>query len=208
MKRAFLYILLALIILTAMLLFICNTVVIHATKEKVFDRIEKMAPTEYGLLLGTTPQARIGGNNYFFTYRIDATEALYKAGKISKVLISGDENSLGGVDETQCMKDTLVARGVPADAIVLDGKGFSTIESAVRAKQVYGCDAVTIISQQFHNERAIYLAEQLRLDFSTLQAYNAQSPRSKWAQITYCREYLARVKMFIDILKSKLNASF
>lgn len=208
MKRAILYILLALIILTAMLLFICNAVVIHATKEKVFDHIEKMAPTEYGLLLGTTPQARIGGNNYFFTYRIDATEALYKAGKISKVLISGDENSLGGVDETQCMKDTLVARGVPADAIVLDGKGFSTIESVVRARQVYGCSEVTIISQQFHNERAVYLAEQLRLDYSTLQAYNAQSPRSKWAQITYCREYLARVKMFIDILKSKLNASF
>ena len=205
MKRAILYILLALIILTAMLLFICNAVVIHATKEKVFDRIEKMAPTEYGLLLGTTPQARIGGNNYFFTYRIDAAEALYKAGKITKILISGDENSLGGVDETQCMKDTLVARGVPADAIVLDGKGFSTIESVVRARQVYGCDAVTIISQQFHNERAIYLAEQLRLDYSTLQAYNAQSPRSKWAQITYCREYLARVKMFIDILKTQLN---
>ena len=191
-----------------MLLFICNAVVILATKEKVFDRIEKMAPTEYGLLLGTTPQARIGGNNYFFTYRIDATEALYKAGKISKVLISGDENSLGGVDETQCMKDTLVARGVPADAIVLDGKGFSTIESVVRARQVYGCSEVTIISQQFHNERAIYLTEQLRLNYSTLQAYNAQSPRSKWAQITYCREYLARVKMFIDIIKSKLNASF
>lgn len=208
MKRAILYILLALIILTAMLLFICNAVVIHATKEKVFDRIEKMAPTEYGLLLGTTQQARIGGNNYFFTYRIDATEALYKAEKITKILISGDKNSLGGVDETQCMKDTLVARGVPADAIVLDGKGFSTIESVVRARQVYGCSEVTIISQQFHNERAVYLAEQLRLDYSTLQAYNAQSPCSKWAQITYCREYLARVKMFIDILKSKLNASF
>ena len=208
MKRAFLYILLALIILTAMLLFICNTVVIHATKEKVFDHIEEMAPTEYGLLLGTTPQARIGGNNYFFTYRVDAAEALYKAGKIKKILISGDKNSLGGVNEPECMKDSLIARGVPSDAIYLDGEGYSTIESVVRAKQVYGCDAVTIISQQFHNERAIYLAEQLRLDFSTLQAYNAQSPRSKWAQVTYCREYLARVKMLIDILKSKLNASF
>ena len=207
MKGAILYTLLILIVLPAILLFACNALVMYGTKEKVFNHIEDVAPTEYGLLLGTTPQARIGGNNYFFTYRIDATEALYNAGKITKTLISGDENSLGGIDETQCMKDTLEARGIPADAIVLDGKGFSTIESVVRAKQVYGCDAVTIISQQFHNERAIYLAEQLRLDFSTLQAYNAQSPRSKWAQVTYCREYLARVKMFIDILKSKQNVS-
>lgn len=207
MKKVIIYTLLTLIILPAILLFACNAIIVHGAKGKVFNRIEDVATTEYGLLLGTTPQARIGGNNYFFTYRIDATEALYKAGKITKILISGDENSLGGVDETQCMKDTLVARGVPADAIVLDGKGFSTIESVVRARQVYGCDAVTIISQQFHNERAVYLAEQLRLDYSTLQAYNAQSPRSTWAQITYCREYLARVKMFIDILKSELNNS-
>ena len=177
----------------------------HEAKGKVYNLIEDVAPAEYGLLLGTTPQARIGGNNYFFTYRIDAAEVLYKAGKITKILISGDENSLGGVDETQCMKDTLVARGIPADAIVLDGKGYSTIESVMRAKQVYGCSTITIISQQFHNERAIYLAEQLRLDYSTLQAYNAQSPHSEWAQITYCREYLARVKMFIDIIKAKLN---
>ena len=205
MKRAIISTLLALIILPAILLFACNAVVCHETKKKVYDRIEDVAQAEYALLLGTTPQARIGGNNYFFTYRIDAAEVLYKAGKITKILISGDENSLGGVDETQCMKDTLVARGIPADAIVMDGKGFSTIESVVRAKRVYGCNEVTIISQQFHNERAVYLAEQLRLDYSTLQAYNAQSPRSEWAQITYCREYLARVKMFIDIIKAKLN---
>ena len=203
MKRAIISTLLALIILPAILLLACNAIVTQGTKEKVFDRIEDIAPAEYGLLLGTTPQARIGGNNYFFTYRIDAAEALYKAGKIKKLLISGDANSLDGIDETQCMKDTLVARGVPAQAIVLDGKGYSTIESVVRAKQVYGCSEVTIISQPFHNERAIYLAKHLRLDYSTLQAYNAQSPRSKWAQITYCREYLARVKMFIDIIKSK-----
>jgi len=205
MKRAIISTLLALIILPAILLFACNAVVMHEAKGKVYNLIEDVAPAEYGLLLGTTPPARIGGNNYFFTYRIDAAEVLYKAGKITKILISGDENSLGGVDETQCMKDTLVARGIPADAIVLDGKGYSTIESVMRAKQVYGCSTITIISQQFHNERAIYLAEQLRLDYSTLQAYNAQSPHSEWAQITYCREYLARVKMFIDIIKAKLN---
>lgn len=205
MKRAIISTLLALIILPAILLFACNAVVCHETKKKVYDRIEDVAQAEYALLLGTTPQARIGGNNYFFTYRIDAAEVLYKAGKITKILISGDENSLNGINEPLYMKDTLVARGIPGEAIVLDGKGYSTIESVMRAKQVYGCSTITIISQQFHNERAVYLAEQLRLDYSTLQAYNAQSPRSEWAQITYCREYLARVKMFIDIIKAKLN---
>ena len=203
MRRVIICTILAIIIVPAILLFTCNAVVLYETKGKVFDRVEEIVPVEYGLLLGSTPQARIGGNNYFFTYRIDAAEALYKAGKVEKILISGDENSLNGVNEPQCMKDSLVARGIPAEVFVLDGKGFSTIESVVRAKQVFGCRSITIISQQFHNERAIYLAEHLRLDYSLLQAYNAQSPRSKWAQITYCREYLARVKMFIDIIKYK-----
>ncbi|MBQ2979820.1 MAG: hypothetical protein IJE18_06905 [Bacteroidaceae bacterium] len=81
MKRAIISTLLALIILLAILLFACNAVVMHEAKGKVYNRIEDVATAEYGLLLGTTPQARIGGNNYFFTYRIDAAEVLYKAGR-------------------------------------------------------------------------------------------------------------------------------
>jgi vancomycin permeability regulator SanA len=154
-----------------------------------------------GLLLGTTPQARFDRiTNYFFIYRIDAAEQLYKAGKIEKILISGDENSLDGINETECMRDSLVARGVPASAIILDGKGYRTINSILNARNIYGLRSFTIISQEFHNEGALYQAKHLGLDFDNMQAYNAKMPRSRRAYITSVREYFARVKMFIDLM--------
>lgn len=182
------------------LMLICNQMVVNNAEGKVFSDIDSIKYNKVGLLLGTTPQARIGRiTNYFFIYRIDAAEQLYKAGKIKKILISGDENSLDGINEPECMRDSLVARGVPASAIILDGKGYRTICSVVNANKVYGLKSFTIISQKFHNERAIYQAEHLGLDVKNLQAYNAKMPKSRRAFLTTIREYFARVKMFIDL---------
>lgn len=84
------------------IMFICNQIVVNNAKGKVFSDIDSIRYNKVGLLLGTTPQARIGRiTNYFFVYRIDAAEQLYKAGKIDQILISGDENSLDGVNETE-----------------------------------------------------------------------------------------------------------
>jgi len=179
----------------------CNQIVVNNAKGKVFSDIASIRFNEVGLLLGTTPQTRVTKvTNYFFIYRIDAAEQMYKSGKIKKILISGDENSLDGVNEPECMKDSLVARGVPADDIFLDGKGYRTINSVINASKVYGLKSFTIISQKFHNERAIYQAEHLGMDVENIQAYNAKKPNSKRALITYAREYLARVKMFGDLI--------
>lgn len=179
----------------------CNFIVVNSAKNKAFSEIDSIKYNKVGLLLGTTPQARLTKvTNYFFIYRIDAAEQLYRAGKIEKILISGDENSMDGVNEPECMRDSLVARGVPASAIILDGKGYRTICSVVNANKVFGLKSFTIISQEFHNERAIYQAEHLGLDIENIQAYNAQMPKSRRAYLTSIREYFARVKMFIDLL--------
>jgi len=185
------------------LMLICNQIVVNNAEGKVFSDIDSIKYNKVGLLLGTTPQARIGRiTNYFFIYRIDAAEQLYKAGKIEKILISGDDDSLDGVNETECMRDSLVARGVPANAIILDGKGYRTIRSVINANKVYGLKSFTIISQKFHNERAIYQAEHLGLDVENIQAYNAKMPTSRRAFLTTIREYFARVKMFMDLLST------
>ena len=179
---------------------ICNQIVVNNADGKTFFNIDNVKYNKVGLLLGTTPQARIGRiTNYFFIYRIDAAEQLYKAGKIEQILISGDDNSLDGVNETECMRDSLVARGVPANAITLDGKGYRTICSVVNANKVYGLKSFTIISQKFHNERAIYQAEHLGLDVENIQGFNAKMPKSRRAFLTTIREYFARVKMFVDL---------
>ena len=187
----------------------CNLIIVNNAKGKTFYEIDSITPSEYGLLLGTTPQTRIGRRtNYFFKYRIDATEQLYKAGKIKRILISGDENSLDGVNEVECMKDSLIAHGVDVKDIILDGKGFRTLDAVVRAVKVYNIHSLVVISQRFHNERAIYLTEHLGLKVHDIQGYNAADPTSKMALITYVREYFARVKVFVDILTGKEPATY
>ena len=189
------------IVVCLTLMLVSNHIVVNNAKGKVFSEMASIKYNKVGMLLGTTPQARIDRvKNYFFIYRIDAAEQLYRAGKIEKILISGDENSLDGINEPECMKDSLVARGVPASAIILDGKGYRTICSVVNANKVFGLKSFTIISQEFHNERALYQAEHLGLDVENLQAYNAKMPKSRRAFLTTIREYFARVKMFIDLL--------
>ena len=188
---------------------VCNIIIVNNAKGKLFSDIEQVAPSEYGLLLGTTPQTRIGRRqNQFFKFRIDAAEHLYKARKIKHILISGDENSLDGVNEVECMKDSLIAHGVDVKDIILDGKGYRTLDAVVRAVKVYNIHSFVVISQRFHNERAIYLTEHLGHEVHDIQGYNAADPTSKMALMTYVREYFARVKVFVDILTGKEPATY
>ncbi len=129
-------------------------------------------------------------------HRIDATIALYKAGKIEFVLVSGDNGTIYYNEPTTIKKD-LVEGGIPTDKIYLDYAGFRTLDSMVRAKFIFGLDSVTVISQQFHNERAIYIAEKKGLKAI---GFNAKGISGKQGIKVQFREYLARVKVFIDLL--------
>lgn len=125
----------------------CYQITKNHAKGLLYDCVESIPHNQVALLLGTTPQTRDGsGINMFFVYRLDAVELLFKAGKVDHILISGDENSLDGVNEPKCMKDSLVARGIPEGHIQLDGKGFRTINSIVRGNKTYGYDSFTIVS--------------------------------------------------------------
>ncbi len=92
----------ALAVTCVVIMLICNQIVVNNAEGKVFSDIDSIKYDRVGLLLGTTPQARFDRiTNYFFIYRIDAAEQLYKAGKIEKIQISGDENSLDGINEPE-----------------------------------------------------------------------------------------------------------
>lgn len=202
--KVILYIIVSGIITIILLLFTCNYMVCSNAEGRLFSDADSVPQSEIGLLLGTTPLTHIGRRpNQFFKFRIDATEALYKAGKVKCILISGDENSLDGINEVECMRDSLVARGIPASSIILDGKGFRTLDAVVRATNVYDKHNYIVISQKFHNERALYLAEHLGLDVENLSGFNAADATSDMAIMTYIREYFARVKVFVDIITSK-----
>lgn len=121
---------------------------------------------------------------------------LYKAEKIDFILVSGDNGS-EGYDEPTDFKNDLIESGIPESKIYLDYAGFRTLDSMVRVKEIFGQTSVTIISQQFHNERALYLAN--HFDIEAI-GYNARGVSGKKAMKVQLREYLARVKVFVDIL--------
>lgn len=179
---------------------ICNGLVKGYARDKTFDTTEAIPHRTVGLLLGTAPITPQGAHNYYFDYRIEAAAQLFEAGKIDYILVSGDNHDRD-YDEPTCMRDSLVAHGVPADRIVLDYAGFRTLDSIVRAKEIFGQDSLTVISQKFHNERAIYLAKHCGM---SAVGYNARDV-ARWAKYIkiHGREYLARVKMFLDFFTDK-----
>ena len=175
----------------------CYMTVKSSTEERIYDDIEDIPYNRVGLLLGTNPTLKNGKPNYYFTYRIRACASLYKAKKISKILISGD-NCTKGYNEPESMKQALMKQEVPEKDIILDYAGFRTLDSIIRAREVFGQEKFTIISQQFHNERAVYLALANGMDVVAFNAKQINGTQTEF-KTGYLREGFARIKMFIDI---------
>ena len=173
----------------------CQWLVIRAGKGKLYSEIDTIPTRQFGLLLGTSERLGNGDGNWFFQYRIAAAAALYKAGRVKHLLVSGD-NSEKHYDEPAAMTRALVAAGVPASAITVDDAGFRTLDSVVRARFVFGLKQFTVISQQFQNERAIMIADNFGIDAI---GFCAQDVPVKYSMRTRVREVLARVKVFLDI---------
>lgn len=174
---------------------VCNSIIEKNTKSLNFSSLETIPANKVGLVLGTNPLLKNGNVNRYFLYRVDAVEALFKAEKIEFILISGD-NGRQGYNEPEAFKKVLVERGIPAERIFLDYAGFRTLDSVIRAREIFGLEEFTIISQQFHNERAIYIAQKNGINAI---GFNAQDVSDYNGFKTKVREYLARTKLFVDI---------
>ena len=166
------------------------------SSDRTYSDINNIPKNKVGLVLGTASRLVEGGVNPYYAHRIEATIQLFKAGKIDFVLVSGDNGSIY-YNEPTTIKNDLVAGGIPEDKIFLDYAGFRTLDSVVRAKEIFGLDEVTIISQEFHNKRAIYLANHKGLDAI---GFNAQDISGNESIKVHFREYFARVKVFVDLV--------
>ena len=193
-------ILLALFAILTIGVICCNRAVINTATDRMYDDVAAIPYKRVGVLLGTNPKGRRGNPNPFYINRIEACAALYKAGKIERILVSGD-NSRTTYDEPTCIKEDLIAAGVPDSVIYLDYAGFRTYDSMVRAKEVFGVSSFTIISQPFHNERSLYIATRKGLD---VIAFNAPDVQVRHWQIRMTvREWLARTNAVLDIYTDK-----
>lgn len=161
-----------------------------------YDSYDEVPFNKVGLLLGTSSNVGPGQPNEYFTNRIMAAANLFKHHKIDYILVSGD-NRHASYNEPRQMMRALIKAGVPQDRIVADYAGFRTNDSVIRANKVFQLNKVTIISQQFHNERALFIADHLGIDAI---GFNASDPYSEGNDFKVkMREFLARIRCVIDM---------
>jgi SanA protein len=198
-KRILLYSLLAIIPICLIAIFLCNKIIRDTAAGKLYSDTRSIPCNKVGLLLGTSKRLTSGYPNLYYNYRIEAATRLLKEGKIKYLIISGD-NSRKEYSEPEDMRADLMATGIDSSVIFLDYAGFRTFDSIVRLKEIFSQDSVTIISQQFHNERALYMATKEGI---TAIGFNAADVSAKQGIRVQLREKLARVKVFVDYWMGK-----
>ncbi|NMH88003.1 SanA/YdcF family protein [Flavivirga algicola] len=175
---------------------IINVWIVNQAKNATYNDISIIPKNKVGLVLGASKFVSNGNINLYYKYRLEAAYQLYKSEKIEFILISGD-NGRKSYDEPTDFKNDLIKKGVPENKIFLDYAGFRTLDSVVRAKEIFGLNSVTIISQKFHNERAIYLAKNLKINAI---GFNAKNINGRYGIKTNLREYIAKAKASIDVI--------
>lgn len=194
-RRQILYFSIAILVILAIIVALCNISVDRNAEGRTFSNINDVPTMQTALLLGTNPKTRDGKRpSSFYLARINATAELYKHGKFRQLIISGDRRE--GYDEPQTMRHDLIERGVPDSMIMMDGQGYRTLLSLRNSKQYFGVHDMIIISQKWHNERSIFLADKMNIKAVGYNADDIRHPRAIW---THIRELLARVKLFIDL---------
>lgn len=173
----------------------CEWWIARQAEGRCYDDVKATPDAPVAVVLGTSPRMPDGRANLFFLPRMEAAAALFKAGKVKALIVSGD-NGTRGYDEPTEMKRMLVQMAVPEARVVCDYAGFRTLDSVVRAKEVFGQQRVIFVSQRFHNARAIYLAKAFGIEAIGLNA--ADVPVTLSVK-TFLREKLACVKAMLDV---------
>ena len=172
-----------------LLMILANIWVYALTNGRTYTRISKIPPRETALVLGTSPKMKSGVSNPYFTSRMDAAALLYHHGKIKKIIVSGEKSK--NYDETEAMKNFLVYNeGVPENIIIKDPKGFNTHKSILNCKNTYNQKNVIIVSQGFHNLRALFFARNNGMNALGFDAQDVTKNESFYRNHT--REFLAR----------------
>ena len=176
MKRKYLIFISAILTLIIGMMVICDCVVEYAVRDSLYDNADSIPHRKVGLVLGTSPNSTWNGRrNYYFDHRIRAAADLYKAGKVDMLVVSGGDyrKTENGYDEPVAMHDSLIKQGVDSLHIILDYDGTRTLNSIAKMRDVYRQDSIIIISQEYHNERALYQAKHLGIDIGLASQVNS-----------------------------------
>ncbi len=184
--------------------FYFNHVVSAKAEPYITDSLEEVKPAKVAVLLGTSQFLSNGQKNQYFEFRMNAAAELYNSGKVKYILVSGD-NRQRNYNEPVAMQSALMKRGIPVENIVLDYAGFRTLDSMVRAREVFGQRGFVVVSQKFHNERAVFIAHKKGIE---AYGYNARDVEVRVGFKTRVREVLARTKMMLDLYVLRTQPHF
>lgn len=162
--------------------------------------VEDVPPAPVGLVLGAKVHPD-GRPSSFLAARLDLALRLLRAGKVQRLLLSGD-GVRPGYDEPGAMLDHLLGAGVPADRLIVDRAGLDTYDSCLRARTVYDCSELIIVSQTYHLPRAVGIARHLGLSAYGVGDDSVRRFRRPWLVGTV-REQLAYLKAAGDLIRRR-----
>ena len=161
----------------------------------ITDDPARLPDVDFALVLGAAPIGPEGGPNRYLVYRLDAAAALWQAGKVKRLIVSGDKRP-PDYDEPAAMEAGLIRRGVPASAIVRDELGVRTLASVQRAESEFGQKRMIIVSQRFHLSRAIFLAREHDIE---AWGFEARDVTRAYSIFTELRRYPSALRAYFDV---------
>lgn len=175
---------------------VCNLIIVFASYKSLYYDVSDIEPHKTAIVLGTSRLLKSGNPNPYFHYRISAAAELYHAGKVEYIILSGD-NRAQNYNEPEQMRREIIRYEVPDSVLYLDYAGLRTLDSMVRSKEVFGQDSIIVVSQKFHNQRAVFLARTKNIHAI---GYNATDLDAHQGIRTHVREVFARVLVFVDLI--------
>ncbi|AZI14100.1 SanA/YdcF family protein [Avibacterium paragallinarum] len=195
-KKIFKYGLLTLLFLSSILIILDQGIALYVHKH-IYTDITKLPHRPYGLLLGTSKYRTKNTPNLFYSYRLLAADTLFKQKKIDYILLSGDNRTIEYNEPRMMLKD-LKKMGISEKFMYMDYAGFRTLDSVIRASRVFKANSLTIITQRFHCERALFIARYYDIDAI---CFAADSPNQYI--LVRLRELFARTRVILDLLFEK-----
>lgn len=185
---------LAAFMLVALAVFIISGAIADSTSERVYgsaDNIDETQSFDCVLVLGAGLKAD-GTPSHMLEDRIKVGADVFGKVNAGCILMSGDRSG-DHYDEPAAMRKYAEGLGIDPSFIIVDNEGYSTYESIMRAKEIYGFDKIIVVTQEYHLYRALYIADKSGIDAegigADLRPYRGQTVRD-------VREILARAKDF------------
>ena len=162
------------------------------------DGVAARAPV--AIVLGAAVHAD-GQPSPWLAHRLDTAAELYPSGRVEAILVSGD-NRRAGYDEPTVMRNYLLSRGLPEQAIALDYAGFDTYDTCVRARRIFGIERALLVTQDFHEPRSVAICRSVGVDADGVGDSRARGDRIGWT-VSWTRERAAAIKAVVDVVSQR-----